>query len=80
MEMIALLCSQTNIDLSIKDVDDLTPIDYSENTEILTLLRGAQSQWLLIIQRLIKTLRDAVNIFKNSVFMQFKQKIDLLGF
>ena len=44
MEMIALLCSQTNIDLSIKDVDDLTPIDYSENTEILTLLRGAQSQ------------------------------------
>ena len=42
--MVALLCEQTNIDISIKDVDDLTPIDYSENSEILTLLRESQSQ------------------------------------
>ena len=40
--MIALLCDQANIDLSIKDIDDLTPIEYSENSEILTLLRGVQ--------------------------------------
>ena len=42
--MIALLCDQANIDLSIKDIDDLTPIEYSENSDILTLLRGVQSR------------------------------------
>ena len=42
--MIALLCDQENIDLSIKDIDGLTPIEYSENSDILTLLRGVQSR------------------------------------